>query len=193
MKTGLFFGSFNPVHIGHMIIASSFVELTDLKQVWFIISPHNPLKEKEELLNEYERLELVRLAIDDYDLRLQASDIEFHLPQPSYTINTILHLEEKYSDREWVLLMGSDTLATLPKWKNHEVLLEKCEIYVYPRPGYEVVNYPSPARIKVIEDVPFMNISASFIRKSIKEGRSVRYVLPHRVFEHLDKWGWYRR
>lgn len=190
MKVGLFFGSFNPVHIGHLIIGSYMADFTDLDQVWYIVSPHNPLKPKKDLLNEYERLEMVRLATED-DTRLKASDIEFKLSQPSYTINTLLHLEEKYPDKSWVLLMGSDTYASLPKWKNYERLLSDYEIYVYPRPDTKLNAAELPANVKLIENVPLMQISASFIRQVIREKKTYRYLLPEKVYQYVDRWGLY--
>ncbi len=190
MKTGLFFGSFNPVHIGHLIIGSHMVNFTDLAQVWFVVSPQNPLKDKAELLNDFKRLEMVRLAIED-DSQLHACDIEFELEKPSYTINTLLRLEEKYPEREWVLIMGSDTVNTLPKWKNYEQLVSNYQIYIYPRPEYPLnMNLLSPG-MKLVEEVPLMQISASYVRKALREGKNVRYLLPQKVFSHIDKWGYY--
>ncbi|MGZ5244510.1 MAG: nicotinate (nicotinamide) nucleotide adenylyltransferase [Bacteroidia bacterium] len=190
MKTGLFFGSFNPIHVGHLIIGSHMVNFTDLKQVWFVVSPHNPLKDKSELLNDFKRLEIVRLAIEDDD-QLQACDIEFDLQKPSYTINTLLRLEEKFPDREWVLIMGSDTVNTLPKWKNYEQLISNYEIYIYPRPDFPVDETLLSPKMKLVNDVPLMQISASYIRKSLRERKNVKYLLTPKVYAHIDKWGYY--
>jgi nicotinate-nucleotide adenylyltransferase len=190
VKTGLFFGSFNPVHVGHLIIANHLAQYTDLKQVWFVVTPQNPLKNKKDLLNQNLRLEMVQLATED-DSKLRTCDIEFHLPKPSYTINTLLHLEEKYPERTWVLIMGADTVETLPKWRNYETLLNNYEIYVYPRPYYEVDETKLAPNIKLIKDVPIMEISASYIRKIIKEQKNSRYLLPEKVYKYIDKWGLY--
>jgi nicotinate-nucleotide adenylyltransferase len=189
-KTGLFFGSFNPIHVGHLIIGSHLAHYTDLSQVWYVVSPQNPLKEKKELLKQNLRLEMVQLATED-DPKLRTSDIEFHLSQPSYTINTLLHLEEKYPDRKWVLIMGADNVATLPKWKNYETLISNYEIYVYPRPYYEIDEASLAPNIKLIKDVPLMEISASYIRRAIRERTNARFFLPDKVFEFIDKWGLY--
>lgn len=190
LKTGLFFGSFNPIHVGHLIIGSHLAYNTDLEQVWYVVSPQNPLKDKKELLRQNLRLEMVQLATED-DPRLKTSDIEFHLPTPSYTINTLMHLEEKYPGRKWVLIMGADTVETLPKWKNYEVLMANYEIYVYPRPYYEIDESKLPENIKLIKDVPLMEISASYIRRALRERRNGRYFLPAKVYDFIDKWGLY--
>ncbi len=184
MKIGLFFGSFNPIHVGHAIIANFMVEHTDLKQVWLVVSPHNPHKKKSTLANDYERLHLVNLAIED-NSNLKASNIEFSLPQPSYTIDTLTYLTEKHPDKEFVLIMGGDNLGTLHKWKNYELLLKHHQIYVYQRPSYdlgELVTHPS---IQLFE-APLMQISASFIRKNIKNQKSIRYLVPDKVFQYLE-------
>ena len=188
MKVGLFFGSFNPVHIGHMIIANYMAENTDLDEVWFVVTPQNPLKNRRQLLNEYDRLEMVNLAIDQHP-KLRASDIEFNLPRPSFTVNTLAHLKEKHPGYSFALIMGTDTVNTLPKWKNADVITNDYEIYAYPRPNAELKN--PPTNVKVCE-TPIMEISASFIRRSIKNGKSVRYFLPDKVLEFIDKWGYYR-
>jgi nicotinate-nucleotide adenylyltransferase len=189
MKIGLFFGSFNPIHVGHLIIASYMVDFTDLNQVWFIVSPQNPLKNKKSLLNEYERLELIRLAING-DNRLKVSDIEFKLPIPSYTIHTLEVLKEKHPEHEFHLIMGSDSFNTLPKWKEYEQILAKYPIMVYLRPKEEI-DLNIKGNIQVFEDVPQMEISASFIRNAIKNKKSVKYLLPQVVFDYIDKWGFY--
>ena len=183
IKTGLFFGSFNPIHIGHMIIANYMANNTDLDQIWFIVSPHNPLKPKPSLANDYNRLHLVRLAIED-NSRLMVSDIEFHLPKPSYTIDTLTYLREKYPNREFALIMGGDNLKTLHKWKNYEVLVNNYEIYVYNRPGYEKTKLAERANIHFYE-APLLNISATYIRQQIKEGKSIRYLVLDVVRDEL--------
>lgn len=190
MKIGLFFGSFNPIHVGHLIIGSYFVEYTELENVWYMISPQSPFKKRSNLLNEYDRLELVRLAVEEDD-RLKSSDIEFKLPQPSYTIHTLLHLEEKYPDHEFVLLMGSDTIDTLPKWKNYEEILKHREIYVYPRPNQPMEKFKDHEHVAYFDNAPLVEISSSFIRNAIKTGKSVRYLVPQPSLDAIDRWGFY--
>jgi nicotinate-nucleotide adenylyltransferase len=189
-KTGLFFGSFNPIHIGHLMIASFMVEYTDLDHVWFVVSPHNPLKEKSSLLADHHRLTMVNLAIDD-DSRFKSSSIEFKLPQPSYTIDTLTYLAEKYPNKEFVLIAGSDNLPTFHKWKNHEELLRQYKMYLYPRP--ETIasifdHHPSITRI----EAPLVTISSSFIRRGIKEGRNMRYFLPDKVWKYIGEMHFYK-
>ena len=185
MKTGLFFGSFNPVHIGHMIIANHMVQYTDLKEVWMVVSPHNPLKNKASLAKDSDRYYLVQLAIGD-NPNIKASNIEFSLPLPSYTIDTLTHLTEKYPKREFSLIMGGDNLASIDKWKSFQILMDSYDIYVYQRTGYSVAKYGNHHRVKVIENVPMMDISATFVRNAIQEGKSIQYLLPDRVFEYLE-------
>ena len=182
-KIGLFFGSFNPVHIGHMIVADYMLSNTDLDQVWMVVSPHNPHKKKKSLANDYDRLHLVRLAIGDYS-KIKASNIEFDLAKPSFTIETLAFLKEKYPDHRFVLLMGGDNLATFHKWKNYEVILKNYEIYVYKRPNYEIGSVQKEAHVKVF-DAPQLHISASYIRKCIKEGKSIRFMVPCEVYEYI--------
>lgn len=183
-KVGLYFGSFNPVHIGHMILANFMATHTDLDAVWLVISPHNPLKPKKSLARDYDRFHLVQLAIGDH-AHLQASDIEFGLPKPSYTIDTLTYLREKHPKHQFVLIMGGDNLGTLHKWKNHELLLRDYAIYVYPRPGYVLGPLQEHPSVRVFSEVPLMQISASFIRRCLQEGKSVRYMLPEPVYEYL--------
>lgn len=185
MKTGLFFGSFNPVHIGHMIIANHMIQYTDLKEVWMVVSPHNPLKSKASLAKDSDRLHLVQLAIDD-NPHIKASNIEFSLPVPSYTIDTLIHLQEKYPKREFCLIMGGDSVESLPKWKNYELLLQNYDIYVYERPGYNTTLAADYPRIKIVKDVPMMDISATFIRNAIRDKKSIQYLVPEKVFDYLD-------
>ena len=188
-KVGLFFGSFNPIHVGHLIIANYMANHTDLAEVWLMVSPHNPLKKKSSLINRYDRLEMVNLALEDSE-NLRSSDFEFHLSLPSYTIDTLTHLKEKHPDKEFVLIMGSDNLVSFKKWKNYEILLRDYELYVYPRPGYEThdfVDHPSVT----LTDTPLMELSSTFIRKSIKENKSIKFFLPDKVLDFIDKKGLY--
>lgn len=182
MKIGLYFGSFNPIHIGHLIIANFMAYNTALDQVWFVVSPQNPLKTSVALLNEYDRLYLVQMAIED-EPRLKASNIEFSLPKPSYTIDTLTYLEEKYPEHQFAVIMGSDSLENLPRWKNHQQLLDRFPLFVYPRPGHEVIEYPN-SQITVC-DAPMLNLSSSRIRKMIEAGKSVRFMIPEKVFEDI--------
>ena len=189
MKIGLFFGSFNPMHIGHKVIASYMVEFSDLEKVYFVVSPQNPLKDKKSLLNQHHRLMIIRMETED-NPKLDVSDIEFHLPQPSFTIDTLVHLKEENPHHEYVLIMGSDNLKSFSKWKNYEQILEDYLIYVYPRPGFEVDKAHN--RITIIKDVPQMEISASFIRKSIKEKKDISYLVPEKAWKYIDKMNFYK-
>lgn len=184
-KIGLFFGSFNPVHNGHMIIANYMVTKTDLNEVWMIVSPHNPLKDKQSLANDYDRLHLVNLAIGD-NLKIKSSNIEFSLPKPSYTIDTLTYLTEKFPENEYVLLMGGDNLSSLHKWKNFEMILNNFQIYVYKRPDYTLDNLMPHANIRTFDDVPLMHISATYIRECIKSNFSIEYLVPDKVFQYLN-------
>ncbi|MBS1758849.1 MAG: nicotinate-nucleotide adenylyltransferase [Bacteroidetes bacterium] len=190
MNIGLYFGSFNPIHIGHLIIANHILNETDINRLWFVVSPHNPFKNESSLLNEYQRLNLVQLAIED-DVRLKASDIEFGLPKPSYTSTTLAFLSEKYPDYNFRIIMGSDSFQNLNKWKNPEYIINNYEIYIYKRPGFEVVNNFN-AKIKVM-DAPLLELSATQIRQNIKAGKSVRYMLPDNVLVEIEKSGYYRK
>ena len=189
MKIGLFFGSFNPVHSGHLIIANYICETTHLNKVWLVVSPQNPLKLKETLLRDHDRLHLINLAIED-NKNLKASSIEFKLPKPSYTIDTLIYLKEKYPQHQFVLIMGSDNLATLHKWKNYELLL-KYEILVYKRRGFDEKPYPKNKNIQLL-DFPYLDISATFIRENIKNGISMQYFLPEPVWKYIEESNWYR-
>jgi nicotinate-nucleotide adenylyltransferase len=191
MKIGLFFGSFNPVHIGHMAIANYMVEFSDLDQIWFIVSPHNPLKEKKSLLGEHHRLQLLKEAIGD-DKRFKASNIEFKLPQPSYTIHTLAYLSEKFPEKKFVLIIGSDNLRNFNKWKNHEEILRQYQLYVYPRSGYS----PSADETKMVGkwlDAPLMEISSTFIRESIRNKKNVRHFLSESVYRYLTEMHFYTK
>ena len=192
MKVGLFFGSFNPIHIGHLVIANHLVEYSDLDQIWFVVTPHNPFKNKNSLLDNYQRLEMVYRATKDYT-KLKPSDIEFNLPQPNYTINTLVHLQEKYPKNEFALIMGEDNLKSFHKWKNYELILENHHIYVYPRVSEQTVStqFDGHKKIHVI-NAPLMELSSTFIRKSIKEGKNVQPMLPQHVWEYLDEMNFYK-
>ena len=188
MKIGLYFGSFNPVHIGHLIIGSYVANNTDVDQVWFVISPHNPLKKSSTLLNEYHRLHLVQLAIDQ-DEQLKASNIEFKLPRPSYTIDTLTYLSEKYPNYSFTVIMGSDSFQNISRWKNYEQILNNYSIYVYLRPGFEVKT--TTANVKILK-APLLEISSTEIRETIKAGKSIRYLVPEKVQEEIDRNGYYK-
>ena len=188
MQIGLFFGSFNPIHTGHLIIANHILNETELKRIWFVVSPQNPFKSENSLLDEYNRLHLVRLAVED-DNRMKASDIEFHLSKPSYTIHTLSHLEEKYPDHKFSVIMGSDSFQNLSKWKNYDAIIKNYPIHVYKRSGFEVENNLN-ARLHVIES-PLLQISATKIRQLIKEKKSIRYMVPYNVMEEIEKAGYY--
>jgi len=190
MKIGLYFGSFNPVHTGHLIIANHVLNETSLERVWFIVSPQNPFKSSAGLLNEYDRLHLIRVAVED-DSRIKASDIEFNLPRPSYTVDTLAYLDEKYPEHEFSIIMGSDSFQNLDKWKNYEVIIKRRAIYIYTRPGFEVNNKIN-ADIKIM-DAPLLQISATRIRQMIKEGKSVRYMVPQNVLDEIEKGGYYKK
>jgi len=191
MQVGLYFGSFNPIHHGHLIIANYLLESTDLDQIWFVVSPQNPLKPSASLLNEYHRLFLVQAAIEGEN-RLKASDIEFKLPKPSYTVDTLAYLFEKYPSYQFSIIMGSDSFQNLPKWKNYSWLLQHFPVYVYKRPTHEVLpSFPEAKKIIVLE-APLLPISATHIRKNVKEGRSIRYLVPEAVREEIERNGYYR-
>jgi nicotinate-nucleotide adenylyltransferase len=188
MKIGLYFGSFNPIHIGHLIIASHIVEHTDLKRVWFVVSPHNPLKQESTLLNEYHRLHLVQTAIEG-DSRFKASDVEFKLPKPSYTIDTLTYLSEKYPSYQFTVIMGSDSYSNLHRWKNYELLVKNYSIIVYNRPGFEVKDNLYNATIL---KAPLLDISSTTIREHLKEGKSIQYLVSDAVFKELTENGYYK-
>ncbi|MDQ7947605.1 MAG: nicotinate (nicotinamide) nucleotide adenylyltransferase [Pedobacter sp.] len=190
LKTGLFFGSFNPIHVGHLIIANYMATFTGLKEVWLVVSPHNPLKQKSGLANMYDRLEMARLATENAP-QLKVSDIEFKLPQPSYTIDTLAYLHEKYPDRQFVLIMGADNLASLKKWKNYEILLDNYQIFVYPRPGAAITEWKDHPSI-IFTQTPEMEISSTFLRTAVKEGKNIQFFVPDAVLDFIDKKNLYR-
>ena len=192
MKVGLFFGTFNPIHVGHLTIANHIAEYSDLDQVWFVVTPHSPFKKKHSLLDDHQRLEMVYQAVKDYP-KLRQSDIEFNLPQPNYTINTLVHLEEKFPDHEFALIMGEDNLKSFHKWKNYQLILKLHDIYVYPRisEGKVETQFDEHPKIHHVNS-PIMELSSTFIRKSIKEGKNVRPMLPENVWEYLDEMNFYK-
>jgi len=189
MKVGLYFGSFNPIHIGHLIIANHIINVTDYKKIWFVVSPQNPLKESKNLLNEYNRLHLVRLATED-NPDFKVSDIEFKLPKPSYTIETLTYLKNDFPTHEFAIIMGSDSLQNFQKWKNYQQLIKENKIIIYKRPGFELIQ-PFENQI-VLEDAPLLEISATGIRKLIKKRKSIRYLVPDKVFEEIEKGRYYK-
>ena len=190
-RTGLFFGSFNPIHVGHLIIANTMLSNSDMEEVWFVVSPQNPLKERNTLLADRHRLQMVRVAIED-NYQMRACDAEFHLPVPSYTVVTLAHLGEQYPDREFCLIMGSDNLDSLHRWRNYEYILENYKIYVYPRPGFNGGELASHKNVKIV-DVPMMDISSSYIREQIRNHRSVEYLLTEPVYKYLTEMHFYEK
>ena len=191
-KIGLYFGTFNPIHVGHLAIANHLVENSNLDAVWFVVTPHSPFKKKSTLLDNNHRLEMVYRATESYD-KLQPSDIEFKLPQPNYTINTLAHLEEKYPDYQFALIMGEDNLKGFHKWKNYEQILERFSIYVYPRISEGLVETQFSNHSKIIKvEAPIMEISATFIRNSIKDNKNIRPLLPENVWGYIDEMNFYR-
>lgn len=189
LKIGLYFGSFNPVHIGHMAIANYLVEYGGIDQLWFVVSPHNPHKKKENLLNDYDRLEMMHLAVGD-DTRFRVSDIEFRLPNPSYTIDALTHIAEKYPTHKFSVIMGSDNLQNFHKWKNHEAIYQNYGIIVYPRPGFDI-DWSNYSLVTVVA-APLMEISSTMIREALRERRDMRHFLPPKVWDYINKMGFYR-
>ncbi len=193
MKIGLYFGTFNPIHIGHLIIANHIAEYSDLDQIWMVVTPHNPHKNKSSLLDDYHRLHMVHLATEDFP-KIQPSDIEFKLPQPNYTVNTLAHLQEKYPKHEFSLIMGEDNLNSLHKWKNFEIILQNHDIYVYPRFNSgeideQFVNHPKINRV----GAPVIELSSTFIRENIKNGKNVVPMLPNKVWEYMEHNNFYKK
>lgn len=182
MHIGLYFGSFNPIHIGHLIIANHIVNHSDIDKIWLVVSPHNPLKEAHSLLNEYNRLHLVELAIAD-NPKLRASNIEFHLPKPSYTIDTLTYLKERFPLEQFSVILGSDSFQNIHRWKNYEQLVKDYSFLVYNRPGFTVTETHG-ARITILE-APLLELSSSYIRKQIKENKSIKYLLPEIVEKYI--------
>lgn len=191
-KVGLYFGTFNPIHIGHLAIANYLVENSDLKEIWMVVTPHNPHKKKSSLLDDYQRLHMVHLATDDYE-KIKPSNIEFNLPQPNYTVNTLAHLKEKYPETDFTLIMGEDNLKSLPRWKNYKVLLDDFQIIVYPRiskghVSIELRDHPNITKI----DAPIMEISSTMIRNGIAQGQDLRYFLHQDVNTYLEEMNFYK-
>jgi nicotinate-nucleotide adenylyltransferase len=183
-KVGLFFGSFNPVHVGHMIIANFMVVNGSVEEVWMVVSPHNPLKDKASLANDHDRLHLVNLAIG-HNVKIKASNIEFSLPKPSYTIDTLTYLVEKHPSYDFNLIMGGDNLATIDKWKNYEKLLAEFKVLVYSRPNYDLSTKIKYANVTIVE-APLLDISASYIRECLRQKKSIQYLVPDEVFKYLE-------
>lgn len=188
MKIGLYFGSFNPIHIGHLIVAQHILDNTEIEKLWFVVSPQNPFKPSKNLLNEYDRLNLVKLAIAD-NYSLETCDIEFKLPKPSYTVDTLAYLDEKYPMHQFSVIMGSDSYQNIDNWKNAELLLEKYHFIVYPRPGFDV--FPKNKNTLILEGTPSLQISASLVRSNIKEKKSVHYLLSEPVWKEIEKEAYY--
>ncbi len=189
MKIGLYFGSFNPIHVGHLIIAEFVHSHTDVQQVWFVVSPQNPFKKQISLLNSYHRLHLVKIAIEN-NPQLQASDVEFKLPTPSYTIDTLVYLKEKYPENQFVIVLGSDSFQNIHKWKNADILLQDYSFIIYKRPEIVIMNFYKADYL--ILDAPLLQISSTYIRQQIKERKSVRYLLPEAVYNEIDSNQYYK-
>lgn len=190
MKIGLYFGSFNPIHIGHLIIANHVLNETDLQKIWFVVSPQNPFKHSSTLLNEYDRLHLVQKATEEDD-RLKAIDIEFTLPKPSYTVHTLAYLAEKYPTHEFTIIMGSDSFQNLEKWKNAETIIANYPILIYRRPQFDVANN-TKAKATVL-NAPLLEISATYIRECIQKGKSIKYLVPPAVEQEIERSNFYRK
>jgi nicotinate-nucleotide adenylyltransferase len=190
-KIALYFGSFNPVHIGHLAIANYIAEMGSVDEVWMVVSPHNPLKKKESMLANHHRLTLVKVAIGDYP-NIKASDIEFYLPSPSYTINTLAHLKEKFPLHNFSLIIGADNLHNFHKWKNYELILATYQLLVYPRPGFETHPFLTHPNVSLLE-APLMEISATFIRNALKQKKDIRFFLPKGVWEYIIEMHFYEK
>ncbi len=192
MKVGLYFGTFNPIHVGHLIIANHIVEYSDLDEVWMVVTPHNPFKKKATLLDNHHRYEMVYIATEEYP-KLKPSNIEFNLPQPSYTVNTLAHIQEKYPNHSFSLIMGEDNLESLHKWKNHQEIVDNHAIYVYPRISKE------PSKVKVKSDkifkvaAPIVEVSSTYIRNAIKENKNVKPLLTKKVWKYIDEMNFYKK
>jgi nicotinate-nucleotide adenylyltransferase len=182
MKVGLFFGSFNPIHNGHLIIANHILNETDIDKTWFVVSPQNPFKQANTLLNNYDRLHLVDKAIEN-DNRMKASDIEFNLPKPSYTVTTLAYLKEKYPDHEFAIIIGSDSFQNFSKWKNYEVIIENYQLIIYKRPGFEIINNLNANLL--LMDAPLLEISATYIRELVKQNKSIKYLVPENIEQEI--------
>ncbi|MDR1861314.1 MAG: nicotinate-nucleotide adenylyltransferase [Bacteroidales bacterium] len=190
MNIGLYFGTFNPIHLGHLAIANYIVEYTDIRELWFVVSPHNPFKQETSLLRDWHRLEMVSLAIGK-DMRFRACDVEFRLSKPSYTIDTLAWLHDRYPSHNFSIVMGSDNLQSLHKWKNADIIMRDYRIIIYPRPGYPIEDTAKFNNITVT-DAPLMEISATFIRKAVAAGKDVRYFMPPQVWNYIEKMNFFR-
>ncbi len=190
MKIGLFFGSFNPIHIGHLIIANVMAEHTDLSKVWLIVSPQNPFKPSKTLLHEFDRYDLAKAAVADH-YKIDVSDVEFHLPRPSYTIDTLTHLHEKFPEKAFKVIIGEDNLVQFSRWKNHTQILDQYGLYVYPRPGTEAHEWRHHPAIHYVQ-APLLDVSATYIRQCIREGKSIRYLVPEPVERMIEQKHFYR-
>jgi nicotinate-nucleotide adenylyltransferase len=188
-KVGLFFGSFNPIHIGHLIIGNTMAETTDLKRVWYVVSPQNPFKPSKGLLHEFDRYDMVRAATSD-NFKFGVTDVEFHLPKPSYTIHTLVHLKEKHPDKEFVVIIGEDNLENFKRWRNHTQIIEQFGLYVYPRPNAQPSDLKTHPQVRFV-DAPLLDISATFIRNCIKRKQSIKYLVPDVVEEMVRTKGFY--
>lgn len=188
-KIGLFFGSFNPIHMGHMIIANIMAENTDLKKVWFVVSPQNPFKPSKGLLHEFDRYDMVKAAIAD-NYKLEVSDVEFQLPKPSYTIHTLAYLTEKHPEKKFKLIIGEDNLEGFTRWKNYQQILEHHGLYVYPRPDAQPSELKSHPNVTVVQ-APLLDISATYIRQCIQNKKSIRYLVPEPVENMIRQKGFY--
>ena len=190
MKIGLYSGSFNPIHHGHVMLANYLVEFSDLDALWFVVSPQNPLKRKADLLDDVERLKMVELAIGD-DPKMRASDVEFSMPQPSYTINTLRALSKQYPDNHFVFICGMDSLQGLPRWKEYQAILDDYELLVFPRKGYDGGDFIHHPHVTVLE-TPVIEVSSTFIRNCLKEGKDVRHFMPEMAYRYMAEKGFYR-
>lgn len=192
-KIGLYFGTFNPIHVGHLTIANYMVEYSDLEEIWMVVTPHNPHKKKSSLLDNHHRIMMVDIALENYP-KITSSKIEFDLPQPNYTVHTLAVLEEKYPEKEFCLIMGEDNLKSFHKWKNYEVILERYELFVYPRISKGTIESQFDKHPKITKvPAPIMELSSTFIRKAIEDGKNIRPMLPQNVWEYLDEMNFYRK
>jgi len=192
MKVGLFFGTFNPIHSGHMIIANYMAEFSDLDEIWFVVTPQSPFKQKNSMLSDHHRLAIANIAVEKYP-KLKTSDIEFKLPQPNYTINTLLYIEEKFPEHQFCLIMGEDNLKGFHKWKNFETILQNYELYVYPRVSGGITELQLENHSKIDRvNAPIVQISSTFIRKAIKDNKDISTMLPENVWKYIEEMNFYK-